>query len=526
MDQCLKSLSSCYQGCEEEISELVYQINKMLSEKKLEWESSYDELLQSHKQVTKDLGGCKIEIEDKNAEILDLRKEITVIDRSNYEKRMVLESKICELSQTVTDLKFHLKSNPKFNSPNNDDSLELAISALKKECDYYQDKIAELEVVQTTHVAQIKLLEEQRSSILKKNEELKQKFSKCRKDYHSKLNATDCELDLLARQKADYDATIKNLKTAISEKDEEIGNIKDTLENVLSSNHKNNTLFSNMKKNFDAVTNEKDSAIEKLEHLSEVNQELEKQNEVLTSKLEVIEKNAENTSYGAKSEVGMLKAQLKIYVKENDFLRTLLLQQDRTSSTPNKQLQYLEKLEADNNSLKENIANMESEIGNLLRLSEQNNRATGASPPLSANRAEVKQVKERYDRHLRKMKAEVEQLTLENLSLKAMHQHCDHSVISGLESNGDSVVISNDEDFNVDKTDRAVLTTFPNSAPNYITTPSIKSDVDSPARINCSDKSLSIKSPLTKEFQELQDNVLKEFEAKLNECVSNFQTAS
>ena len=124
------------------------------------------------------------------------------------------------------------------------------------------------------------------------------------------------------------------------------------------------------------------------------------------------------------------------------------------------------------------------------------------------------------------MKAEVEQLTLENLSLKAMHQHCDHSVISGLELNGGSVVLSNDEDFHVDKTDNAVLSSFPHSVPNYLTTPSIKSDVDSPARINCSEKSISIKSPLTKEFQELQDNVLKKFEAKLNECVSNFQTDS
>lgn len=514
MDQCLQSLSNCYQGCEEEISELVYQINKMLDDKKLEWECSYNELLQSHKKLSVDLTGYKVDIEDKNAEIMDLRKEISVIDRSNYEKRMVLEAKICELSQSVSDLKSHLKSNPKFNSSNNDDSLELAISALKKECDYYQDKIAELEVVQTTHVAQIKLLEEQRSSILKKNEELKQKFSKCRKEYHSKVNATDCELDSLARQRDEYEASIKKLKAASSAKDEEIINIKDTLEEVLSSNHKNNTLFSNMQKKFDAVTNEKDSLIEKLDKIRASNQELQRQNENLISKLENVEKNAENHSYGAKSEVGMLRAQLEIYVKENDFLRTFLLQQDHTgSNTPNKQLHYLEKLEADNNSLKGNIANMETEIANLVRFSEQNNRSAGTNSSPSANRSEVREVKERYERHLCSMKAELEQLTLENLSLKTKHQHCDHSVISGLESNGNSVVLSNDKEYHVEKPYVA-----PNPVPafNLIASPSAKSVVDSPGR----------NSPLTKEFKELQENVLKQFEAKLNECVSNFHNES
>ena len=221
MEQCLENLSSCYQGCEEEISELVYQINKMLNEKKMEWESSYNDLLQSHERLREDLTGYKMQLEDKDAEIIDLRKELTIIDKSNYEKRMALESKICELSQTVSDFKSHLKSNPKLNHSNTDDSLELAISALKKECDYHLDKIAELEVVQTTHIAQIKLLEEQRSNILKKNEELKQKFSKCRKEYHSKLSATDNELNLFARQKEGYESSIEKLKSTILEKNQQ-----------------------------------------------------------------------------------------------------------------------------------------------------------------------------------------------------------------------------------------------------------------------------------------------------------------
>ena len=518
MEQCLENLSNCYQGCEEEISELVYQINKMLSEKKLEWESSYNELLVSNEMLTKDLSTCRLELEDKDAEIADLRKEITIIDRSNYEKRMGLESRICELSHTVSDLKSQLKSNSKFNS-SCDDSLELAISALKKECDYYQDKIAELEVAQTTHIAQIKLLEEQRSNILKKNEELKQKFLKCRKEYHSKLNATDCELDVLAKQKNKFESSIKDLKVTLSQKDIEIDNIKGTLEDLLSSNHKNNTLFSNLQKNYDAVSQDKDLLTEKLDSIATKNQELQNQNDILMSKLETMGQNAEQSSYGAKTEVSMLKTQLEIYVKENDFLRTFLLQQDRTGSNSNKHFEYLEKLEADNNSLKENIANMESEIANLLKLSEKNSRAVGTlSSP-----CEVKQVKERYDRHLENMKAEVEQLTLENLSLKAMHQHCNHSVISGLESNGNSVVISNDGEYECNNrgpySDEVPALKLPE-------TPSVKSILDSPGKRSLNGKSSSINSPLTKEFKDLQETILKAFEAKLNQCVTNFQTGS
>ena len=518
MEQCLENLSNCYQGCEEEISELVYQINKMLNEKKSEWESSYNELLQNNKIMAKDLSLYKIEVEDKDAEILDLRKELTIIDKSNYEKRMGLESKICELSHTVSELKSQLKSNPKINS-SCDNSLEFAVSALKKECDYYQDKIAELEVVQTTHVAQIKLLEEQRSHILKKNEELKQKFSKCRKEYHSKLNATDCELDVLAKQKDKYESSIEELKLIISNKDSEIDNVKGTLEDLLSSNHKNNTLFSNMQKNFDSLTQEKDVLMEKFESISMKNQELQNQNDSLISKLEILEQNAEQSSYGAKNEVSMLKTQLEIYLKENDFLRTFLLQKDHSGSK--KHFQYLEKLEADNNSLKENIANMEEEIANLLKLSEQNSRAVGTlSSP-----SEVKQVKERYDRHLQNMKAEVEQLTLENLSLKAMHQHCDHSVISELDSNGNSVVLSSHGHGETDlNKSGSILSEVP--ALKFPETPSIKSvTVDSPGKRNL-DKCSSINSPLTKEFKDLQENILKAFEAKLNQCVSNFQTGT
>lgn len=516
MENCLKNLGKCYEGCEEEISELVYQINKMLNEKKLEWEASYKELLLRNKQLADDCDGYQLELEDKSAEIEDLRKEISIIDRSNYEKRMALESKVSDLSQIVRNLKNRNKADVHLS---NDDSLELAVSALKKECDYYQDKIAELEVVQTTHVAQIKLLEEQRCTILQKNEEIKQKFSKCRKEYQSKVNATDSELNTLAKQKKELETQIKVLKSQLTEKDEELQNVQDTLEGVLSSNQKNNTAFSNMQKTLDVANSEIDSLKKEVENLLSKNDKLELQNQDLAMKIDSMERNAENSSYGAKTEVNKLKAQLEIYVKENDFLRTFLLQQERPSSTQRDHFQYLEKLEADNNSLKDNIANMETEIANLLRLSEPN-KAVGVTSP-SSSKVEVRQVKERYDRHLMNMKAEVEQLTLENLSLKAMHQHCDHSMVSGIESKNNSLLISNSSKNLEEQVDIDYIVPVPDSPALY----SEKSVIDSPCQAN-SEKSLSIGTPLTKEFKELQENVLKQFEAKLNECVTNFYTSS
>ena len=168
METCLEKLGQSYGGCEEEISELVYQINKLLEEKRSEWEDSYNNLLERHNNLSKSVSEYKICIEDRDAEICDLRKELSVIDKSNYERRLVLESKISELSQTVTSLKNHSPSPAPPRSPS---SLELTISALKKESDYYKDKIAELEVVQTTHSTQIQLLEDQRTALLRKNEE-------------------------------------------------------------------------------------------------------------------------------------------------------------------------------------------------------------------------------------------------------------------------------------------------------------------------------------------------------------------
>ena len=62
MEESLKRLTSMYKdSCAEEISDLVYQINRMLSERKLEWDSSYNKLLVSHEMLAKSLRQCKEE---------------------------------------------------------------------------------------------------------------------------------------------------------------------------------------------------------------------------------------------------------------------------------------------------------------------------------------------------------------------------------------------------------------------------------------------------------------------------------
>lgn len=523
MDQCLKKLGTVYQGCEAEISELVYQIEKMLNEKQLEWEVSYNILSDENNELLEIITSNKIELKEKDIEIHDLRKEIMVIEKSNYEKRILLESKISGLSHANSSVEFCLNCKAKSSPRKSTDINDVKIATLKKECNHYQDKIAELEILQTTHNAQIKLLEEQRSTILKKNEDLKQKFSNCRKEYHSKLKTTDNEIKLFLNQKDHYEVTISNLKDDLTKKDGEIKNMKNTLEDVLSSNHKNNTLFSNMKTNYDSLKEDKELLINESNGLVNKIHELEKEKEQILKKVSVITKDAESADNYVKNEVELIKAQLEIYQKENNFLRTFLIQQDRTSNSGPHCPADLEKLEADNHSLKENICNMEKEIAGILKITEQSIHPEKMQSP-SSTKAEVIQVKEMYEQHLENMKAEVEQLRLANLSLKVMHQNCDHHNclnVSDLESNKDSLIL--DHKF----TD--CLTELDNGKTKkslHCTSPSlsiIKNIDDKQKSFIINDATCTeMSNPLTDEFAELQKSVLKKFEAKLNECVSNF----
>lgn len=543
MEKCLERLGNSYQGCEEEISELIYQINKLLNDKKNEWELSYSKLLESHEDLSQSVSEYKIEIADKNAEISDLRKELTNVDKSNYGKRLALEERISDLNHALsTSQEKSRLYNSRSCTPNSQDTLELTISALKKECDYYQDKIAGLEVVNTTNTTQIKLLEEQRVNILKKTEELKQKFSTCRKEYHNKLNATNVELDNLVKQQNDSEQTIIDLRTSIKEKDEEIRQFKGTLEDVLTSNQKNNTMFSNMKNSYEALKNENDGYLNHINSLKAENSKLQQDDSCLKLKLEMMEKETENTAAKAQSEVSMIRAQLDIHLKENDFLRTYLLQQEKLHPGQNNQFQFLEKLEADNLSLKENILNMEGELSNLIKLTEQKSFGT-----LQENTSFTSKIKEYYEQHLTELKSEMEEIKLENLSLKAVHEHCDHSNISCFssihQSPGVSLVSISQADDKVKETiEKPPMS--PSFAPSEyslsLTPQPKKTDISpvtpknekvaefSPLTISsfkdrCKESdSVSLSSSLTKDFEHLQKNVLRQFEQKLNECIDNF----
>ena len=526
MDQCLKKLSSVYQGCEEEIGELVYQIERMLNEKQLQWDLSYNKLSEDHNQLLEFVSNYKIELKEKDTEITDLKKEIMVIDKSNYEKRIHLESKISELSQPSTGLNVCLKCKEKPFFGQSTSVHEVTIASLKNENDYYQDKIAELEIFQTTHNAQIKLLEEQRSNILRKNEDLKQKFSSYRKEFQTKIKTTDNEIQLFTKQKDQYEATIRDMKDALALKDNEIKNMKNNLEDVLSSNHKNNTLFSNMQKSFDTLNTEKESLVDQVNGLVDQTHLLGQENANLLMKMSATTNDAEFASCNVQNEVELIRAQLGIYQKENDFLRTFIMKQEKTSNpTQHCQVSFLERLEADNYSLKENILNMEQEIANILKLTERCNQpGTMLSP--SSTKVEVKQVKEKYEQHLQNMKSEVEQLQLANLSLQVMHHNCSHSETTelDLESNNNSMLLEN----GVNQSLNTGISSTGSIKSEYCisnVSPGIKNNEKNPFSINESINTTKNNS-LTEEFAELQKSVLKKFEAKLNECVSNFNSES
>ena len=213
-----------------------------------------------------------------------------------------------------------------------------------------------------------------------------------------------------------------------------------------------------------------------------------------------------------------LHSQLEIHTKENEFLRQLLLQQDKGSQAPAGQLINLERLEADNNSLRQNIQNMEREIANLISLTEKSQRlSTAYSPPGISSK--VLKVKERYETHLTGMKEEVEQLRLENLSLKAIHSNCEqHSFTdASFASNYMADQTSNVEELDLIVDDQKAKNLL-HKSPRLNSKSEISLDIGSPVLVSKGDKECEF----TKEFEELQKNVLSQFEKRLNNCINNF----
>ena len=443
MDATFLHLSQSYKGCENEINELMIQIDNMLKEKKAEWNEQHVALQNKFDVQGDALSDLKFEVQDKDKEISDLRNELVVLDKSNYERRLMLESKVSEMSIVITDLKRQLKYYKSNEVGIKDNYRNITISSLQKECDFLKDRVAEYEIVHGTHKTQIDLLEEQRSSLLQKNEDLKHKVTKCRKEYQKKLEEVQQQFDSLGTHQQGRDKEVDLLKQGLADKNVEIANIKGTLEEVLTSNQKNNSSFSQMKHDFDNLTSDRFRLINKNKSLEEENirlvnvlstmeQEHKEESEILQSSYKCME-----------NDVLSLQSQVQLQEKENCFLRKLSLKQLKSqgANSTEDQRVFFERLEAENSSLKQNILHMESEIAALMNITEEGyKRAVG-----QGDQDEVRRVKERYEHHLHNMKREVEQLKLENSELKMMRGSNNSSIVNtsvSLSGHDDSPALS------------------------------------------------------------------------------------
>jgi len=431
MEATFLHLSQSYKGCENEINELMIQIDNMLKDKKAEWNEKHVSLQQEFAIQGETLSDLKFEVRDKDKEISDLRNELVVLDKSNYERRLMLESKVSEMSIVITDLKRQLKYYKNNEVGINDNYRDITISSLQKECDFLKDRVAEYEIVHGTHKTQIELLEEQRSSLLQKNEDLKHKVTKCRKEYQRKLEEAQKQFDHLGSHQQGHDKEVEQLKQELSDKEVEMGNIKGTLEEVLSSNQKNNSSFSQMKHDFDNLTSDRSRLISKNKSLEEENQRMEDTLSTMAQDHKEQSDALQSSYKRMENDVLSLQSQVQLHEKENCFLRKLSLKQLKSQGNPSStddQKLFFERLESENAGLKNNILHMESEIAALMQITEESykraidqSKQSDVSQDMVLTHSEVRRVKERYEVHLHNMKREIEELKLENTELKVIN---------------------------------------------------------------------------------------------------------
>ena len=466
MEECLGRISESYNGCDKEIEDLVFHMNKLVEEKQREWEASYQDLLEHYNKQTHLLTDYKLVLSDKESEIVSLRDKNSELSKSSKKNELDFENKIHQLSQENKRLR---------EGPDKYFLHDFKAPSFLNEIEYYKNKVAEYEVLQTTYNAQISSLQDQRRKLLKKNEETQSKYNQCKKELQGMIDESqEVGSESLLKSKQEE---ICMLTRTIQIQEQETKDIRDTLEDVLKSNHVNNTHFNTLKEKCETISAENSELKLKINEMKETICYLESEKKNLEGQKSNFEAILESSNKSRGSEVALMEAQHEAIRKENEFLRALLLSHIGSNKTLDPQESF-EKVH--DNRCKETIDNVatEQEV--------QTSFQTMDTAPVEQN--SVTNFLNENDHHLQNIKTKIEKFKLENLCLD------EQKVKSGNlheELRGD-----------FDRFSESTALEYPDNR------------VDS-----------SSEAQLIRSFEMLQQNVLQEFQRKLDNVISTYSTA-